>query len=80
MKTPQDKILSGECISPFTTERCPYCTDTCKARESRKIIEDIKRQASICKVHIAKEDGVILLLKDKGSDLGGYVDVRTNNN
>lgn len=31
----KERIALGECRSPYTTDRCPYCVDTCKAMISR---------------------------------------------
>jgi hypothetical protein len=38
--TDRDKIITGECVSPMTVDRCSYCVDTCEAsNNSFKLIK-----------------------------------------
>lgn len=50
--TDQEKISNGICVSPYTTEKCPYCVDTCDARHFAWEITKAKRialnQCEIC--------------------------------
>ena len=42
-ETPEEKIRRGECVSPLTTERCPYCVDACEASKNKwKMLKEKK--------------------------------------
>lgn len=36
MNTDKERIKNGECVSPYTTDHCPHCVDTCDASMYRK--------------------------------------------
>ena len=40
--TDREKIAMGECVSPLTVERCPYCIDTCDAAHFAREVKKLK--------------------------------------
>lgn len=41
--TLREKIAMGECVSPYTTERCPVCVDTCEASRWKKEVNNLTK-------------------------------------
>ncbi|MUP44878.1 DUF551 domain-containing protein [Gramella sp. BOM4] len=39
--TDREKIMTGECVSPLTAERCPVCMDHCEASDYKQKINDL---------------------------------------
>jgi hypothetical protein len=39
--TAREKIAMGECQSPLTVDRCPYCCDTCDASQANRRYKDL---------------------------------------
>jgi hypothetical protein len=42
-----EKIAMGICVSPYTVDRCPKCTDTCKASHWKHHVEGCIQDAGI---------------------------------
>ncbi|GAB2539987.1 hypothetical protein [Rufibacter soli] len=40
-----ERIAMGECVSEFTTDRCPVCTDRCEAFRHKCQINELKELA-----------------------------------
>lgn len=52
-KTLRERIADGECVSPYTTERCPICIDCCEAFHHKVAIAEALENTGVSK---AKED------------------------
>lgn len=39
--TDRARIAFGECVSPTTVDRCPYCVDSCKASAAKRRIREL---------------------------------------
>ena len=75
--TLRERVALGECVSEFTTERCPVCIDRCQASEARQRIAEAKRLASINKIKLCTDEGILTVLKENGNDDEGYVEHTT---
>ena len=43
----EERIALGECMSPLTTERCPYCVDSCRAFETKCRYRELLKDSGI---------------------------------
>lgn len=78
--TEKERIANGECVSPMTVDRCPYCIDTCKASEARSRMREAKRLLSVNKVKVCTDEGRMMILKERGNDDTGYIEQETSMN